>query len=85
MTDMYQFDRIVSAEPLFEDAVKIVRNVGRASTSDLQRALRIPYGRAVHLLDLMEAAQIIAPANGHCGPRSLVETEVTREQGDLFS
>jgi S-DNA-T family DNA segregation ATPase FtsK/SpoIIIE len=40
-------------DELFQDAVKLVLEFGKASTSLLQRRLRIGYGRAAHLIDLM--------------------------------
>jgi len=38
--------------------------VGKASTSILQRRLRIGYGRAARLLDRMEKEKIIGPPDG---------------------
>src|SRR2546429_7567942 len=40
-------------DPLFNDAVRLVVEFGKASTSLLQRRLRIGYGRAAHLIGLM--------------------------------
>jgi len=51
-------------DPLFEDAVKLVVEFGKASTSLLQRRLRIGYGRAAHLIDLMERDGIVGAADG---------------------
>jgi len=51
-------------DPLFEDAVKLVVEFGKASTSLLQRRLRIGYGRAAHLIDLMEREGIVGAADG---------------------
>ncbi len=51
-------------DPLFEDAVKLVLEFGKASTSLLQRRLRIGYGRAAHLIDLMEQDGIVGAADG---------------------
>jgi S-DNA-T family DNA segregation ATPase FtsK/SpoIIIE len=51
-------------DPMFQDAVKIVLEYGKASTSLLQRRLRIGYGRAAHLIDLMEQDGIVGPADG---------------------
>jgi DNA segregation ATPase FtsK/SpoIIIE, S-DNA-T family len=51
-------------DPMFEDAVKLVLEFGKASTSLLQRRLRIGYGRAAHLIDLMERDGIVGPADG---------------------
>lgn len=51
-------------DPLFEDAVRVVLEYGKASTSLLQRRLRIGYGRAAHLIDLMHRDGIVGPADG---------------------
>ncbi len=51
-------------DPLYEDAVKLVVEFGKASTSLLQRRLRIGYGRAAHLIDLMERDGIVGAADG---------------------
>jgi S-DNA-T family DNA segregation ATPase FtsK/SpoIIIE len=52
------------SDPLFEDAVRLVVEFGKASTSLLQRRLRIGYGRAAHLIDLMEQDGIVGAADG---------------------
>jgi S-DNA-T family DNA segregation ATPase FtsK/SpoIIIE len=49
---------------MLEDAVRLVLEFGKASTSLLQRRLRIGYGRAAHLIDLMERDGIVGPADG---------------------
>jgi DNA segregation ATPase FtsK/SpoIIIE, S-DNA-T family len=51
-------------DPLFQDAVRLVVEFGKASTSLLQRRLRIGYGRAAHLIDLMEQDGIVGAADG---------------------
>jgi S-DNA-T family DNA segregation ATPase FtsK/SpoIIIE len=51
-------------DPLYMDAVKLVVEFGKASTSLLQRRLRIGYGRAAHLIDLMEQDGIVGAADG---------------------
>jgi S-DNA-T family DNA segregation ATPase FtsK/SpoIIIE len=51
-------------DELFEDAVRLVVEFGKASTSLLQRRLRIGYGRAAHLIDLMEQDGIVGAADG---------------------
>ncbi len=77
-------DEGVSAEPgpeangddvdddLYQDAVRVVCEMGRASTSTLQRRLRIGYGRAARLIDLMEKDGIVGPADG-TRPRELLK------------
>src|SRR6202007_1485112 len=51
-------------DPLYNDAVRLVVEFGKASTSLLQRRLRIGYGRAAHLIDLMEKDGIVGAADG---------------------
>jgi S-DNA-T family DNA segregation ATPase FtsK/SpoIIIE len=51
-------------DELFEDALKIVCDMNRASTSVLQRRLRIGYGRAAAILDQMEQAGFVGPPDG---------------------
>jgi S-DNA-T family DNA segregation ATPase FtsK/SpoIIIE len=51
-------------DELYEEAVRLVVEMGKASTSALQRRLRIGYGRAASLLDAMEREGIIGPPDG---------------------
>ena len=51
-------------DPAYEDAVRIVLEMGKASTSILQRRLRLGYGRAARILDAMEREGIIGPPDG---------------------
>jgi len=58
-------------DPLFEKALEIVLQQGKASASYIQRRLKIGYNRASRLVELMEAKGIVGPANGS-KPRDLV-------------
>jgi S-DNA-T family DNA segregation ATPase FtsK/SpoIIIE len=51
-------------DDLYQEAVRVVCEMGRASTSTLQRRLRIGYGRAARLIDIMEKDGIVGPAEG---------------------
>ena len=51
-------------DPLFNDARKIVIESGKASASLLQRRMKVGYARAARLLDEMEEAGIVGPADG---------------------
>jgi S-DNA-T family DNA segregation ATPase FtsK/SpoIIIE len=53
-----------SDDELYQSAVRLVLEFGKASTSLLQRRLRIGYGRAAHLIDLMEQDGIVGAADG---------------------
>ncbi len=59
-------------DPMFDDAVRLVFEFGKASTSLLQRRLRIGYGRAAHLIDLMERDGLVGHADGS-RPRELLK------------
>jgi S-DNA-T family DNA segregation ATPase FtsK/SpoIIIE len=51
-------------DDLFNDALRVVVEEGRASTSLLQRRLRIGYNRAARLIDRLEEKGFISPADG---------------------
>lgn len=51
-------------DELFEDALRICVEMKRASTSVLQRRLRVGYGRAAAILDAMEHEGLIGQADG---------------------
>jgi DNA segregation ATPase FtsK/SpoIIIE, S-DNA-T family len=51
-------------DELYQEAVRVVCEMGRASTSTLQRRLRIGYGRAARLIDIMEKDGIVGAADG---------------------
>src|SRR5262249_4100822 len=51
-------------DELYEDALRIICQMGRASTSVLQRRLRIGYGRAAAILDMMEQEGFVGPSDG---------------------
>lgn len=51
-------------DDMFEDAKYAVMEAGKASTSYLQRKLRIGYSRAARLMDILEEQGIIGPADG---------------------
>jgi len=62
-------------DPLFEQALSIVRQQGTASASMLQRRLRVGYNRAARLIEQMEGEGIIGPADGIRGRPVLVGEE----------
>ena len=51
-------------DDLYEDARVAVIEAGKASTSYLQRKLRVGYSRAARLMDLLEENGVIGPADG---------------------
>jgi DNA segregation ATPase FtsK/SpoIIIE, S-DNA-T family len=60
-------------DELYDDAVRLVYEFGKASTSLLQRRLRIGYGRAAHLIDMMYNDGLVGPADGS-KPREILKS-----------
>jgi len=58
-------------DPLYEKALEIVYQQGKASASFIQRRLKIGFNRAARLIDEMEHHGVVGPANGS-KPRELV-------------
>jgi len=74
------FDSPDDEDPLFEEAREIVIEAKKASTSFLQRKLRIGYSRAARLIDMLEDRGIVGPADGS-RPREILEPTVEEEKG----
>ena len=60
-------------DPLFDEAVKVVRGMRRASISLLQRRLRIGYTRSARLVDMLEERRIIGPAKEGSQAREVLD------------
>ena len=58
-------------DELYQSALKLVKNEGKASTSFLQRKLQIGYNRAARIIDMMEEKGIVSKAN-HVGKREVL-------------
>jgi S-DNA-T family DNA segregation ATPase FtsK/SpoIIIE len=58
-------------DPLYEKALEIVMQQGKASASYIQRRLKIGYNRAARLVELMEHNGVVGPAQGS-KPRELL-------------
>ena len=58
-------------DPLYDQALEIVVQSGKASASYLQRRLKIGYNRAARLVEEMEERGIVGPANG-AKPREVI-------------
>ncbi|BAV02183.1 DNA translocase FtsK [Lactococcus formosensis] len=63
-----------SADPLFEEARNMVISAQKASTAQLQRALKVGFNRASDLMNELEAAGIVGPAKGTT-PRKVLVTQ----------
>jgi S-DNA-T family DNA segregation ATPase FtsK/SpoIIIE len=64
-------DEAGSDEELFKKALEVLKSSKRASTSMMQRRLRIGYNRAARIMDLMEEKGIVGPENGS-SPREIL-------------
>jgi S-DNA-T family DNA segregation ATPase FtsK/SpoIIIE len=58
-------------EALVEQALEVIRQTNRASTSILQRRLRIGYTRAARIMDLLEERGVVGPGKG-AEPRDIL-------------
>ncbi len=67
-------------DPLFEDAAAIVIKTQQASTSFLQRRLKVGYSRAARIVDELEYAGIVGPAEGSKPRTVLLDSEAELER-----
>ena len=65
----------VSDDELYEEAVKIVLQYDRASSSLLQRKLQIGFNRAARLIEQLEEKGVIGPGDGSTPRKVLVSKE----------
>ena len=68
-----------ATDELYDTALRLVVEMGKASTSALQRRLRIGYGRAASLLDAMEADGMVGPPEGSRPREVLVKGDYFEE------
>ncbi len=79
------FNSTVSDEDedeLYGEAKQIVREAGKASTSFLQRRLRIGYSRAARLIDALEDNGVIGPQDG-AKPREILTQNTDQDADDI--
>lgn len=68
-------------DELYEQAKEIILKAGKASTSYLQRRLKIGYSRAARLIDMLEENGIVSPADGSKA-RNITEIQVPAKNWD---
>jgi S-DNA-T family DNA segregation ATPase FtsK/SpoIIIE len=68
-------------DPLFEKALEIVMQQGKASASFIQRRLKIGYNRSARLVELMEERGIVGPSQGS-KPRDVIRNPEIRSRPD---
>lgn len=66
-------------DPLFEEAKRLVLESGKASASLMQRRMKVGYARAARLLDELEEAGIVGPADG-AKPREVFTEHLRAEE-----
>jgi S-DNA-T family DNA segregation ATPase FtsK/SpoIIIE len=69
-------------DDLYEEAKDTVLAAGKASTSFLQRKLRIGYARAARLMDILEENGVVGPADG-ARPREVLDGNSVEREDDF--
>ncbi len=64
-----------SRDPLYDQALEIVISTGNASTTFLQRKLKLGYARAASIMDQLEQARVVGPADGSKPRKLLIKQE----------
>ena len=75
-----QGDEEGDADLMLEDAIRVVVEAGQASTSLLQRRLKLGYSRAARIIDQMEERGVVGPYEGSKPRKVLITKEQLMEQ-----
>jgi S-DNA-T family DNA segregation ATPase FtsK/SpoIIIE len=67
-------------DPMLEEAIKVVVELGQASTSLLQRKLKLGYARAARIVDELEERGIVGPYEGSKPRQVLITKDQLMEQ-----
>ena len=68
-------DELGDDEELYQQALDVLKASRRASTSMLQRRLRIGYNRAARIMEIMEEKGVVGPENGSSPREILVDLD----------
>ena len=71
-------------DELYEDAKACVIEAGKASTSYIQRKLKVGYSRAARLIDLLEERGVVGPADGAKPREVLGGSETSLSTSDVI-
>jgi S-DNA-T family DNA segregation ATPase FtsK/SpoIIIE len=77
----FEDDEFEDEDDLYEEAREIVIETGKASSSYLQRRLKVGYARAARLLDMLEERGVVGPGEGS-KPREVLEKRPQEETQD---
>ncbi len=69
-------------DDMYEEARQVVIEAGKASTSYLQRKLKVGYSRAARLVDMLEERGVVGPGDG-AKPREVLEKPVDEARTDF--
>ena len=69
-------------DPVYRDAVRLVVQSGQASTSYLQRRMKLGYSRAARIIDQMQEDGVVGPPDGSKPRQILVETDYLERMDD---
>jgi DNA segregation ATPase FtsK/SpoIIIE, S-DNA-T family len=81
LSDAFSAEEQRPKDPLYEDAKKLVLGTGNASTTFLQRKMKLGYARAASLMDQLEQNGIVGPSEG-AKPRKIFYPQQDHEAGD---
>ena len=70
---IWEQEALDQGDPLYNEALDLVRREGRASVSMLQRKLRIGYTRAARLIDQLEEKKIVGAPEDATGVRKVLD------------
>jgi len=81
--DFDDAEEVEGDDELYEDAREIVINTQKASTSYLQRKLKIGYARAARLMDMMEERSVVGEQHGSKAREVLISKSANEEMEEL--
>ncbi len=70
-------------DDLYEEARRVVMEAGKASTSYIQRKLKVGYARAARLMDMLEERGVIGPQDG-AKPREVLDRALQNPASDIM-
>ncbi len=77
----FESDDLGDDDELYEEARETVLQAGKASTSFLQRKLKVGYARAARLIDLLEERGVVGPGSG-AKPREVIGAQSNEGFGE---